>query len=242
MPFAGGLAFLGGLAAAALGLALASGAGSGPTRLVLAGSAIAISASGMTHPFAIALRHVQRRAVTIDPAWRGGRYYGHGQPADGLSLAREIGTITYRSDIEWTNRFGRAWQDGDLFDLSGRFEIESYLQHQGEKYPRAYDANSYLYLSRAMDLHDLGRARGGLVEGVGRIRARTLLIGVTTDALTLLFAIEELAAALAQAGRPVQLLEVDIHLRLDAFLFQLNAFSPPTSAFLSCQSLGPLKV
>ncbi|CAN5836675.1 homoserine O-acetyltransferase [soil metagenome] len=193
---------------------------------------IAISASGMTHPFAIALRHVQRRAVTIDPAWRGGRYYGHGQPAAGLSLAREIGTITYRSDIEWTNRFGRAWQDGDPFDLAGRFEIESYLQHQGEKYPHSYDANSYLYLSRAMDLHDLGRGRGGLVDGVRRIRARTLLIGVTTDVLIPVFEIDELANAFVQAGRPAERLVLDIETGHDSFLLHPDAFGPPITAFL----------
>jgi homoserine O-acetyltransferase len=197
-----------------------------------AGRLIAISASGMTHPFAIALRHVQRRAVMLDPAWRGGRYYDEGQPADGLSLAREIGTITYRSDIEWTNRFGRAWNSGDLFDFSGRFEIESYLQHQGEKYPRFYDANSYLYLSRAMDLHDLGRGRGGLIEGVRRIRSRALLIGVTTDVLIPVFEIDELADAFVQTGNPAELHVLDIETGHDSFLIHPDAFGPPIVEFL----------
>lgn len=193
---------------------------------------IAISASGMTHPFAIALRHVQRRAVMLDPAWRGGRYYEMGQPAAGLSLAREIGTITYRSDIEWTNRFGRAWQSGDLFDFSGRFEIESYLQHQGEKYPQSYDANSYLYLSRAMDLHDLGRGRGGLLEGVRRIRSRALLLGVTTDVLIPVFEIDELADAFVQTGNPAELHVLDIETGHDSFLIHPDAFGPPIAEFL----------
>lgn len=196
------------------------------------GRVIAISASGMTHPFAIALRHVQRRAVMLDPAWRGGRYYDDGQPAEGLSLAREIGTITYRSDVEWTNRFGRAWQSGDLFDFAGRFEIESYLQHQGEKYPRSYDANSYLYLSRAMDLHDLGRGRGGLVEGVRRIRSRALLIGVTTDVLIPVFEIDELADAFVQTGNPARLHVLDIETGHDSFLIHPDAFGPPIAEFL----------
>lgn len=196
------------------------------------GRLIAISASGMTHPFAIALRHVQRRAVMLDPAWRGGRYYDKGQPAEGLSLAREIGTITYRSDVEWTNRFGRAWHGGEQFDFSGRFEIESYLQHQGEKYPRSYDANSYLYLSRAMDLHDLGRDRGGLVGGVGRIRARALLIGVTTDVLIPVFEIDELADAFVQTGNPAELHVLDIETGHDSFLIHPDAFGPPIAEFL----------
>lgn len=196
------------------------------------GRLIAISASGMTHPFAIALRYVQRRAVMLDPAWRSGRYYDVGQPFGGLSLAREIGTITYRSDVEWTNRFGRAWREGDPYEFSGRFEIESYLRHQGEKYPRTYDANSYLYLSRAMDLHDLGRGRGGLVGGAARIRARTMLIGVTTDVLIPLFEIDELADAFVQAGNPAELLVLDIETGHDSFLLHPDAFGPPVAEFL----------
>jgi homoserine O-acetyltransferase len=193
---------------------------------------VAISASGMTHPYAIAFRHVQRRAVMLDPAWRGGEYYEHGQPAAGLSLAREIGTITYRSDLEWSRRFGRAWQDGDFFRFDGRFVVESYLEHQGEKYPIAYDANSYLYLSRAMDLHDLGRDRGGLVDGVARITARTLLIGVTTDVLIPTFEITELEDAFTTVGRPVQLLTLDLDTGHDSFLIHPEVFGPPIRAFL----------
>lgn len=193
---------------------------------------VAISASGLTHPFAIALRHVQRRAVMLDPSWRGGRYYGHGQPAAGLSLAREIGTITYRSDVEWTRRFGREWRGGDPFDLAGQFEIESYLEHQGEKYPRSYDANSYLYLSRAMDLHDLGRDRGGLVEGVARIRALSLVIGVTTDVLIPLFEVRELADAFEAAGHPAEFLVLDIETGHDSFLIHPDVFGPPIARHL----------
>ena len=193
---------------------------------------IAISASGMTHPFAIALRRVQRRAVTLDPAWRGGSYYDHGQPAEGLSLARELGTITYRSDREWTRRFGRAWQDGELFSLDGRFEVESYLEHQGAKYPLAYDANTYLYLSRAMDLHDLGRGRGGLVEAVSRITAKTLLVGVTTDVLIPPFEMVELDDAFTAAGRPAELLVLDLDTGHDSFLLHPETFGPPVRSFL----------
>jgi homoserine O-acetyltransferase len=188
---------------------------------------IAISASGMTHPFAIALRHVQRRAVILDPAWRGGSYYDHGPPTGGLSLAREIGTITYRSDREWMRRFGRTWQDGELYSLDGRFAIESYLEHQGSKYARAYDANSYLYLSRAMDLHDLGRGRDGLVEGVARIQAVTLLVGVTTDVLIPPAEMAELADAFTTAGPPAEFLMLDLDTGHDSFLLHPEAFGPP---------------
>jgi homoserine O-acetyltransferase len=193
---------------------------------------IAISASGMTHPFAIALRRVQRCAVMLDPDWRGGDYYGRAQPARGLALARELGTITYRSDREWTRRFGRAWRDGDMFSFEGRFEIESYLGHQGDRYAQRYDANSYLYLSRAMDLHDLGRGRGGLIEGVKRIIAQTFLVGVTTDVLIPPSEIAELADAFTTAGRPAELLMLDLDTGHDSFLLHPEAFGPPIRSFL----------
>lgn len=193
---------------------------------------IAISASGMTHPFAIALRRVQRRAVMLDPDWRGGDYYEHAKPSAGLALAREIGTITYRSDREWTRRFGRQWQDGEFFSLDGRFKIESYLQYQGEKYPLAYDPNSYLYLSRAMDLHDLGRERGGLVQAVERIGARTLLIGVETDVLIPPSEIVELKGAFEAAERPVNLIMMDLETGHDSFLLHPDEFGPPIRGHL----------
>jgi homoserine O-acetyltransferase len=193
---------------------------------------IAISASGMTHPFAIALRRVQRRAVMLDPAWRGGDYYDHGQPAAGLSLAREIGTISYRSDLEWTRRFGRSWRDGKLFSFDGRFDIESYLEHQGEKYPQSYDANSYLYLSRAMDLHDLSRRRWTLAEAVSRITAAPLIIGVETDVLIPPFEIEELAQAFVDSGRPADVRMVDVDTGHDSFLLHPEMFGPPIQAHL----------
>lgn len=194
---------------------------------------VAVSASGMSHPFAIALRRVQRRAVMLDPAWAEGDYYGQAPPAEGLSLAREIGTITYRSDLEWTRRFGRSWRDGELFDLGGRFEIESYLEHQGRKYADRYDANSYIVLSRAMDLHDLGRGRGGLAGGVGRIAAAPLLIGVLTDVLIPPFEIEELAETFAATGNPARSLLLDLDTGHDSFLIHPDAFGPPIAGHLS---------
>jgi homoserine O-acetyltransferase len=147
----------------------------------------------------------------LDPRWRGGRYYGREKPVDGLSLAREIGTITYRSDLEWSRRFGREWRDGELFSLTGRFQVESYVQHQGEGYAERYDANSYLYLSRAMDLHDLGRGRGGLIPP---------------------FEIHELADAFREAGRPVELLMLDLDTGHDSFLVNPDVFTPPIRAHL----------
>ncbi|MDX1660837.1 MAG: homoserine O-acetyltransferase [Gemmatimonadota bacterium] len=199
---------------------------------------VSVSASGMSHPFAIALRRVQRRAIMLDPAWMEGDYYDHGQPAEGLSLAREIGTISYRSDVEWTHRFGRAWRDGGPLTLEGRFEIESYMEHQGEKYPASYDANSYIYISKAMDLHDLGRDRGGLVAGVKEIDAKPLLIGVTTDVLIPPFEIYELADAFTAAANPAELMMLDLETGHDSFLIHPEIFGPPIRRFLETGRAG----
>ena len=97
-----------------------------------------------------------------DPDWRGGRYYGESFPHRGQKIAREIGTITYRSGPEWQDRFGRARTvEGAVPRLDEDFEVERYLAHQGEKFCLQYDANSYLYISKAMDLFDLTDASRG---------------------------------------------------------------------------------
>ena len=117
----------------------------------------------------ISFSRVGRLAVQLDPKWRGGDYYdaapGDG-PHAGLALARMIAHITYRSDAVYEARFGRdALEQLEEFALEQRFEVEGYLDYQGEKFVRRFDANSYLRLNKAMDLHDVGRNRGGTAPG-----------------------------------------------------------------------------
>ena len=125
------------------------------------GRIVTISAALRSHPQSIALRFVQRQAVMADPDWRDGRYYGASFPHRGQKIAREIGTITYRSGPEWQDRFGRARGRDGPPRLDEDFEVERYLAHQGEKFCLQYDANSYLYISKAMDLFDLTDAARG---------------------------------------------------------------------------------
>ncbi|KAJ3113316.1 hypothetical protein HK100_002022 [Physocladia obscura] len=118
------------------------------------GRIVSISAAARSHPYSIALRHVQRQVLMSDINWKDGKYYDGEPPQKGLSLARQIGTITYRSGPEWEIRFGRKRVDPKFKQgLSTDFMIESYLDHQGKKWK--YDANSFLYLSRAMDMFDM---------------------------------------------------------------------------------------
>ena len=128
-----------------------------------------------------------RRAIRLDPRWRGGDYYdaapGDG-PSEGLAIARMISQITFRSDDVFTDRFGREVVEPlDGFALWQRFEVERYLEYHGDKLARRFDANSYLLLTKAMDLHDLGRGRGGIEAATERITAPTLSIGVSSDIL-----------------------------------------------------------
>ncbi|KAI9206951.1 homoserine O-acetyltransferase [Polychytrium aggregatum] len=120
------------------------------------GRVITISAAARTHPYAIAMRHVQRQVLMADPNWKHGFYYDSVPPHVGMKLAREIGTITYRSGPEWEQRFGRKRaKPEEMPVLCPDFLIESYLDHQGEKFCLNYDANSLLYISKAMDLFDM---------------------------------------------------------------------------------------
>jgi homoserine O-acetyltransferase/O-succinyltransferase len=192
----------------------------------------AMNASGKTYPFAIALHRLQRKAIFNDPAWRQGDYYTIGQPAAGLSLAREIGTVSYRSAGEFERRFGRAWKEGDFLSPGGMYEVESYVAHQGAKYPVTYDANTYLILSWAMDTHDLGRGRGSFPDGVARIQAEVVLVGAHSDLLTPTWEQAELLAALHAAGREASLVVVSTDTGHDSFLIAVNEFGVPLRQLL----------
>lgn len=123
------------------------------------GRIVSISACARSHPYSIAMRFVQRRAILNDPNWNRGFYYGRVPPHVGMKLAREIATITYRSGPEWEQRFGRRRADGSKPPaLCPDFLVETYLDHAGEKFCLTYDPNSLIYVSKAMDLFDLGRA------------------------------------------------------------------------------------
>ena len=122
------------------------------------GKIASISGCARSHPYSIAMRHTQRQVLMMDPNWSRGFYYGAIPPHSGMKLAREIATVTYRSGPEWEQRFGRRRADpAKPPALCPDFLIETYLDHAGDKFCLNYDANSLLYISKAMDLFDLGR-------------------------------------------------------------------------------------
>jgi homoserine O-acetyltransferase/O-succinyltransferase len=134
----------------------------------------------------IALCSLQARAIRADPDFRGGDYYGPdggGGPHHGMALARGLGQVSYRSGVELQTRFGRAVQDGEDPLRGGRFAVESYLAHHGDKLVQRFDPNSYVVLSEAMNHHDVGRGRGGVAAALGRVQADVTVAGITTDRL-----------------------------------------------------------
>jgi homoserine O-acetyltransferase len=146
--------------------------------------AVIISVGAQATAEEIALCHVQMRAIRADPKWRGGDYYdaepGDG-PHEGLAVARGIGHISYRTELELAARFGRDHQPGEEPFVGGRYAVESYLDYQGDKLVRRFDANTYLVLSEAMNHHDVGRDRGGIAAALATVTADVTIAGMSSD-------------------------------------------------------------
>ncbi|HQR23946.1 MAG TPA: homoserine O-acetyltransferase [Steroidobacteraceae bacterium] len=199
---------------------------------------LTISGAARATPFAIALRSLQREMVRSDPAWRGGNYEPGRGPRLGLRLARKLGTITYRSPQEWDQRFGRMRMT-DTVGLSGdfrpQFEVEGYLEHQAKRFSESFDANCYLYLSRAMDQFDLADHGGGsLAAAFARFGVRrSLVIGVESDMLFPLHQQQEVADHLRAAGGIVEYHAFPSLQGHDAFLSDLARFEPAIGGFIA---------
>jgi homoserine O-acetyltransferase/O-succinyltransferase len=148
--------------------------------------AVVISVGAQATAEEIALCHVQMRAIRADPKWRGGDFYdaasGDG-PHEGMEIARGIGHISYRSELELAARFGRNHQRGEEPFAGGRYSVESYLDYHGEKLVRRFDANTYLVLSEAMNHHDVGRGRDGIEAALATITADVTIAGMSSDRL-----------------------------------------------------------
>lgn len=154
------------------------------------GSLITIAACAEASAQQIAWSSIGRRALLHDPAFNDGNYYDAGPdggPWVGLSTARMVAQVTFRTDSRFSEKFGRQLKDenfnADGIDLFSEFEVEGYLDHHGDKLVRRFDANSYLYIGKAMDLHDVGRGRGGVAAALGRIKAPTLTMSIDSDIL-----------------------------------------------------------
>lgn len=196
--------------------------------------AIPIATAAHSAPQQIAFNEVGRQAIISDPKWDGGSYYSGEAPKDGLSLARMMGHITYLSYESMYQKFGRKLQDKERygFDFSLDFQVESYLHYQGESFVKRFDANSYLYITKAMDYFDLTQ-NGSLAEGFEGVKAKFLVISVDSDWLYPPAQSKEIVMALTANNIDVNYHELKSPYGHDAFLLEEGQLSYIINGFLS---------
>jgi homoserine O-acetyltransferase len=202
-----------------------------PDRLHLA---IPMACAAYQPPQAVAFNEVGRQAIMADPDWNLGEYYGGKPPRRGLSVARMVGHITYLSDEAMREKFGRRLQEAKdyTFTFSADFEVESYLRHQGLSFTDRFDANSYLYITKALDYFDLSRGYKSLAEAMRQTRARFLVMAFSSDWLHPPYQLKEIVSACRASHRHVTYYEVDTHYGHDAFLLEREKMEGVIAAFL----------
>ncbi len=183
----------------------------------------------------IAFHEVGRQAIMADPKWKGGDYVGGKGPENGLAVARMAAHITYLSEESMHEKFGRKLQDRDAktFGFDADFQVESYLRHQGLSFTDRFDANSYLYITRAMDYFDLAEECGGkLAEAFKGSTARFCLISFDSDWLYPTAESRTIAHALNAAGAPVSFVELSAPYGHDSFLLDVPALDRVIKGFI----------
>jgi|SRR5271157_82527 len=195
---------------------------------------IAIATAAYSRPQHIAFNEVGRRAIISDPNWNNGDYYTGEPPINGLALARMVAHITYLSDASMQEKFGRELKDKAEFgyDFSTDFQVESYLKHQGDSFVKRFDANSYLYITKAIDYFDLTN-KGSLVEAFKDARCKFLVISITTDWLYPEYQSREIVMALTANDADVSYAEIKSIYGHDAFLLEGGQLNYLLSNFLS---------
>ena len=201
-------------------------------------SAICIAASAKLSVQGLAFNTVGRHAIITDPGWQEGRYYGTPGPVQGLAIARMIGHITYLSDLSMDFKFGRRLQSSDRlgYDLSTDFAVESYLKYQGYSFTERFDANSYLYITKAMDYFDIARSYGPLTEVFRPVTAKYLIISYSSDWLFATGQSKEIVRALLANHKDVTFIEIDSPYGHDAFLIEEQQLARMLKPFLDCVS------
>jgi homoserine O-acetyltransferase len=184
-------------------------------------SAIPIATALKHSPQQIAFDEVVRQSIMADPAWRQGRYYEYGQPEKGLAVARMIGHITFMSDQSMEEKFSRRLKNGQYnFDFAADFEVEGYLRNRGDNFVRRFDANSYLYITKAMDYFDLS---GGRLIPNGRVLStRFLVISFKSDWLYPSYQSQEIVRELKMKQADATYCELPSTYGHDAFLLEVE--------------------
>ncbi|GAA3215733.1 homoserine O-acetyltransferase MetX [Actinocorallia longicatena] len=199
---------------------------------------IAIASTHALHPQGVAWNAIAREAIMRDPDWQDGRYHGTGRAPDaGMGVARMVGHVTYLSAPALEEKFGRRLQSSDAIRhtlTEPEFEVESYLNHQAAAFVRRFDANTYLYTSRALTYFDLARqhGEGSLERALSGVSARTLLISFSSDWLYPPSASREIEEALRALGKPVEAHVIDAPYGHDCFLLEEARQTPLIRRFL----------
>ena len=200
-------------------------------------AAIPLATTTRHSALAIAFNEVARQAIMADPEWNNGNYYGGRRPDTGLAVARMIGHITYLSDAAMRHKFGRRLQDKNVFSFNfdADFQIESYLRYQGTKFVERFDANSFLYITKAADYFDLERQYGGgsLVEAFSVAVAKFLVISFTSDWLYPTYQSRSIVQAMKKNGLEVSFCEIEADWGHDAFLLPNERLTNLIKGFLA---------
>ena len=205
---------------------------------------VAIASTHALHPQGLAWNAIARDAIMRDPAWQGGHYYGTGRAPDaGMGLARMVGHMTYLSAEALRDKFGRRLQFGDDIRYTitePEFEIEGYLDHQAGSFVKRFDANTYLYTSRALTYFDLARQHGGgsLARALQGVSARALLIAFSSDWLYPPAASRDIEEALLALGKPVECHVIEAPYGHDCFLLEEAQQTPYIRRFLADAGAG----
>ena len=205
-------------------------------------NAILISTATQATPYAIAIRSLQREVIRKDPDWNNGFYSYEKPPLNGVRIARKLGMTSYRSSAEWQQRFGRKKSSSETLtqntfgvDNTGfEYEIESYLEHHAVKFQNVFDANCYLYLSRAMDWFDVSDHGKSTQDALSKTNIeKAIVIGVTSDTLFPSYQQKEIAECLLQAGTKVDYQELDCIQGHDSFLVDIESFGKKIRNFIN---------
>jgi homoserine O-acetyltransferase/O-succinyltransferase len=197
-------------------------------------AALPIASTARHSAMQIAFNEVGRQAIMADPDWNGGNYYEGALPGRGLSVARMVGHITYMSDESMRQKFGRRFRDkdGPGFDFSADFEVESYLRYRGSQFVTRFDANSYLYITKAMDYFDLTAGKQSLAAALEAAKARFLVISFTSDWLYPSYQSLEIVSALRGRNQDVAYCELPSNYGHDAFLVEVGEQTDLVRGFL----------
>ena len=203
-----------------------------PDRVV---SAIPIACTTRHSAQQIAFNEVGRQAIMADPDWNEGNYYGGKPPARGLAVARMVGHITFMSDDSMREKFGRRLRGKEAFgfDFDVDFEVESYLRYRGSEFVNRFDANSYLYITKAMDYFDLTNGHGSLAAAFERAQARFLVISFSSDWLYPSYQSQEIVSALRARNCDVAYVELESNYGHDAFLVDVAEQTDLIRGFLA---------